>query len=676
MRGMLLFALVLFTISFDGKAQINITGKVLTSKGGEPIPYANIGILNSEIGTISNADGTFALIIPEKYHNEHLIFSSIGFTRKSIPVVTIKADRELSVLLEEKVVTLNAVTISAQKEKKKSRQFGNGKSLLLSGQLYSDTLSAGSAMALFIDKKDYPDLTYIQKVSLYIAKNKFPSFKVRLRFLNIDHETLKPGADILHEQVIETSDLKKGWLDFTLPHNLEIREQSFYIMCEWILDSKDRQYIADKYAEYMELYPDRVSYDTVLVQGEKLVIPKVSMVVAGTVFGTTHSKADLEENSCFYRTNSFGEWKRSAGVLSVKLELSNYPLMEKSENLSTPCPDSSVACQVDHWVENFRQGQSFMGLQLAISSGGETVFSKGYGYSDAEREIAVLNTTQFRVASISKSMTAAGLMKLTSENNLNLDTAIQVYVPSFPVKHHPVTARQLAGHLGGIRGYHGKSWDEIFIQDHFNSCTDALALFKDDPLAVKPGTEFLYSSYGYTLLGAMIENVSGQHYLEYMNNTVWKPLKMLHTYGDIKDSVMLNKSKFYYLSGKEAEPYDLSYSYATGGLVSTSEDLLKFGEALLDTEFLDKQTKSQLFTTQYTEDKQPTHYGMGWYLSKDNNGCEVWYHTGELPSSGSILLIYPQKGIVISILANSPILSGDTLLYDIQKLVEIVEAKS
>lgn len=676
MRGMLLFALVLFAISFDGKAQIEIYGKVLTSKGGEPIPYANIGILNSEIGTISNADGTFTLTVPEKYHDRSLTFSSIGFTQKSIPVGSIKADQELSVLLEEKIVTLNTVTISVKRGKKENRQFGNGKSLLLSGQLYSDTLSAGSAIALLIDKKDYPELTYVQKVSLYIARNKFPLFKVRLRLLNVDDKTLKPGTDILNEQVIETSDIKKGWLDFSLPHNLEIREQSFYVMCEWILDSKDRQYIADKYAEYMKLYPDRVSYDTVLVQDEKLVIPKVSTVVAGTVFGTTNSKSDLEEYSCYYRTNSLGEWKRSAGVLSVKLEMGNYPLVEESGNSSIPCSDSSIECQVNNWVENFRQGQSLVGLQLAISSGGKTIFSKGYGYSDAERKIAVASTTQFRIASISKSMTAAGLMKFASDNSLNLDTAIQVYVSSFPIKKHPVTVRQLTGHLGGIRGYYGKNWDEIFVQDHFNSCTDALALFKNDPLAVKPGTEFLYSSYGYTLLGAMIENVSGQHYLEYMNNAVWKPLKMHHTYGDVKDSVMLDKSKFYYLSGKEAEPYDLSYSYATGGLVSTSEDLIKFGEALLGDQFLDKDAMRQLFTTQYTENDQPTHYGMGWYLSKGNNDDEVWCHTGELPSSGSILLIYPQKGIVISILSNSPILSGDTLLYDIQKLAEIVDIRS
>lgn len=663
---------VLLIIS-PGVGQKNISGRVVGEADNQPVPYANIGIRNTETGTISDEDGTFSINIPAMYQDRELIFSSIGFEKKSILVSSLADGEKLKIVLDERVKKLNEVVISGERVERQSHQFGNGRSLLLSGQLYSDTVSAGSAMALLVDKSQYPDLTFVRKVSLYIAKNKFPSFKVRLRFLKSDNN--KPGTDILDEQIIAISDIKKGWLDFTLPAACQIGEDSFYVMFEWILEKKDREYIAGKYAEYMRLYPDRVSYDTVVLEGKKLTVPKVSTVVAGTVFGTTHSKGDLENYRCFYRTNSFGEWKRSTGILSARIEMTSYPPEPATDTLAAPCEDPDPDCRINAWAEEFRGQHSMPGLQIAVSRKGRTIFSKGYGYAGVGAKALVTDSTQFRIASVSKTMTAAALAKLYAENSINLDTVIQAYVPSFPEKGYQITPKQLAGHLGGIKDYDGKSLDEIFIMEHYNNCTDATALFKDEPLAAQPGTSFLYSSYGYILLGAAIENISSHSFLEYMSANIWRPLGMNATFGDIRDSTMASKSRFYYLNGREAKPYDLSYSYPTGGLLSTCNDLLKFGNALLLQEgFLDEASKTLLFTSQQTVSGQMTGYGMGWYVGQDANKEKVWYHAGELPSSGAMLLIYPEHEIVIAVLANSPILSDteDGFSEEIQQLAEIV----
>ena len=148
---------------------------------------------------------------------------------------------------------------------------------------------------------------------------------------------------------------------------------------------------------------------------------------------------------------------------------------------------------------------------------------------------------------------------------------------------------------------------------------------------------------------------------------------MENTYGDIVDSTFINTSKFYYPNEEEAKPYDLSYNHPSGGLISTAIDLLKFGNESLFGNLLSEEFKRLQFETQYVE-QNPTNYGLGWYLGKDHNGQRIWYHAGELPSTGALLILYPDSGIVISILTNTPILTHapDGLPMEVQKLGELI----
>ena len=668
--------LLLLVSYYSGYSQVLLSGKVLESETKQPIPYANMGILNTAIGTISNEDGTFSIRVPAQLMNDSLRFSSIGYAEKSLAISALTDAADLTIHLEDRVLALDAIEIVAQQPKKKTVVLGNGKSLLLSGQLYCDTVSAGSAMALLIDKKENENVDYLNNASLYIAKNLSDEFKVRLRIMSVDPTTQQPGQDLIHDQLIEVSTIKKGWLDFEINQNCLIKDDAFFVVFEWIMDQEDREYVTRKYEEFIQEFPERVSYDTVMVDNEKVSIPKVSTVVAGTVFGVTTSRKDLEKYTCFYRNNSYGEWKRSSGILSARVTLANYP---PSNTLITPAETQSKNPPFDDpieaWMEKFRKDYSLVGLQLSVGRNNETIFSGGCGYADLSVNKEVNSFTQFRIASVSKTQTAAAIMQLSAKGLLHLDSAIQHYVPSFPVKKYPITVRQLVSHMAGIRHYEGKSWDEIFIQKPYNNLSDALELFQDDALVEKPGTRFLYSSYGYILLGAAIEHITGQSYLAYMKQHVWDLLRMNATYGEVADSLFTDKAQFYFLSGEEATPYNLSYSYSTGGLISTANDLVNFGLALTQDQFFPQEIKEHIFTSQYTIDQHPTGYGLGWFIDQDSQNQPVWYHTGELPSSGSLLVIFPEKKIVIALLSNSPIVSdsGDNFLVEVQRLVKIVD---
>jgi CubicO group peptidase (beta-lactamase class C family) len=308
---------------------------------------------------------------------------------------------------------------------------------------------------------------------------------------------------------------------------------------------------------------------------------------------------------------------------------------------------------------------SIPGTQLTVSVSNKIVFSEGLGYSDIKNRTPVTTATRFRIGSISKSLTSAALVKLAAEKKLDLDAPVRNYVPSFPQQKYAVTTRQLAGHLGGVRRYYE---NELFRNEHYNNSLESISIFKDDSLLFKPGTQYYYSSYGWNLIGAVVEGASHLNYLDYMLKNIWKPLGMKQTYGDVVDSIMADKSRFYYATGEEAESYDLSYKYPSGGLISTTEDLVRFGNELLYGSYFDKTLTRKVFETQFTSDNTPTNYGLGWNILKDRNGHRVWYHAGDLLEGSGYLLIYPDDGIVIGFLANS----GDGLSFDIQNIGELL----
>jgi len=302
------------------------------------------------------------------------------------------------------------------------------------------------------------------------------------------------------------------------------------------------------------------------------------------------------------------------------------------------------------------------GLQVAVAVGGKLVWSEGFGYADRARKIPVTNATQFRIGSVSKPLTAAGLALLYERRQLDPDAPVQRYVLSFPEKRYPITTRELAGHLAGIRHYQD---DEFRLNRHFNTVREGLEIFERDSLLFPPGTKYAYSSYGWNLIGAVIEGASGQDFLTYMSRAVFQPLGMTHTAPDRADSVIPDRAAPYdahslvgFTWFSLAPPVDNSYKWAGGGFLSTAEDLVKFGSALLEPGFLKAQTLDLLFTSQRTTAGEPTGYGIGWFLATDSLGHRRAFHGGSAVGGTAAFGLDRDSRVVIAILAN---LSGASL---------------
>ena len=293
------------------------------------------------------------------------------------------------------------------------------------------------------------------------------------------------------------------------------------------------------------------------------------------------------------------------------------------------------------------------GVQVAVAIDGKLVWSEGFGYADAERKQPVTRETQFRIGSVSKPLTAAAVGLLYEQGKLDLDAPVQRYVPSFPDKGHPITTRQLAGHLAGIRHYKDQ---EFLLNRHFATVREGLTIFQDDSLLFPPGTRFSYSSYAWNLVSAVVEGASGENFLPYISAHVFRPLGLTHTAPDRADSLIRGRTQFYDRDSAGtfhiAPTVDLSYKWAGGGFVSTAEDLVKFGSALLGPGFLKRETLDLLFTSQRTSAGEETGYGIGWFLRTDSVGHRWVFHGGGSVGGTAAFGLDRDSRVVVAILAN------------------------
>ena len=294
------------------------------------------------------------------------------------------------------------------------------------------------------------------------------------------------------------------------------------------------------------------------------------------------------------------------------------------------------------------------GFSIAVGKDGKIVWSEGFGLADVAVHKPVTPQTQFRVGSVSKTFTAVGLMLLVEQGKVDLDADIHKYVPSFPDKGAVITTRELAGHLAGFRHYRG---NEFALNHHYESLLDGLRIFQDDPLLFKPGEKFSYSSYGFNLIGVVMESAAHEKYSDWMQQAVFGPLQLTNTMPEVPGQEPGACTLFYTLAEDKtnfvvAPMVDNGFKLPSGGYLSNPEDMVRFGFALLRPGLLQASSLKAMMTSQKTATGQSTGYGVGWMVRQDAHGGRVWTHSGGAMGGSAELVIYPERGLVIAMAAN------------------------
>lgn len=315
-----------------------------------------------------------------------------------------------------------------------------------------------------------------------------------------------------------------------------------------------------------------------------------------------------------------------------------------------PGPAEKASELVQAWMEETHA----VGVTVSVGRDGEIIWSQGFGYADLEQDVPVdPGKTLFRVGSVAKSMTATAVGILYEAGKLDLDAPVQTYVPGFPQKQGVITPRLLGGHIAGIRHYQG---DENLSNVPYDSVTASLAIFKDDPLLHAPGSKYHYSSYGFNLLSAVVEGASGEDFLSFMDEEVFKPFDMQHTVADKVYSIIPGRGRYYWVDDagtvSNAPAVDNSYKWAGGGLISTSEDLVRMGFGYLNHTVLKPETTKLLWTPQTLTNGEQTDYGIGWRRGENHTGRPWVGHGGGSVGGSTRFEIYPEENLVVAVISN------------------------
>ena len=296
------------------------------------------------------------------------------------------------------------------------------------------------------------------------------------------------------------------------------------------------------------------------------------------------------------------------------------------------------------------------GVQVAVAIDGKVCWSENFGYADLRQGRVVQRNTLFRMASVSKMYTAAAIARLVQANKLDLDTPVVRYLPGLPGHYAGITTRHLVSHQAGIRHYYGADTPEK--TGHYADVNSALDVFIGAPLLFPPGTDCAYSTYGWVLLSAVVECVSGKPFLRYMQEDVWAPLGLVNTFAEIPAGRKKDLSTFYLKDQPqgnwyEAPPEDLSFKWAGGGFTSNANDLVRFGVGLLDGKFLSGETLGLVCAPQPTARGDTTGFGLGVTIYTTAHNRRMVGHGGFMPTARSYLLLFPDDNLVIAFTANT-----------------------
>jgi CubicO group peptidase (beta-lactamase class C family) len=331
--------------------------------------------------------------------------------------------------------------------------------------------------------------------------------------------------------------------------------------------------------------------------------------------------------------------------------------------------------QLESAISTFKAANNLPGMSASVVEKGKYAWSEGFGMADLENVVPATAETLYRLASISKPLTATAAMQLWERGKLDLDAPVQKYCPAFPQKEWPITTRELLGHLAGIRHYHPDSDNDPELHNikHFdNPIAAGLKFFANDPLLSKPGTQFHYSTHGYTVVGCAIQGASGEKYVDYLRENIFRPAGMMHTQVDDRYVIIGNRTRFYQKNKAgtvvNADPLDSSYKIPGGGWLSSAEDIAQFGAAILNDRLIRRATRDLMWTPQKPSDGSEDAYALGWGTVKEDGASEIG-HTGSQQGTSTAILLAPNQGAGVVVLINMEGVSADTLAKKLMRIV-------
>lgn len=300
---------------------------------------------------------------------------------------------------------------------------------------------------------------------------------------------------------------------------------------------------------------------------------------------------------------------------------------------------------IDSLISAIHTNGKFNG-NILIAEKGEIIYKKSFGYANEEQKIKLDENSIFELASVSKQFTAMAIMILKEKGKLKLDDDISKYIPELK-NYKGITVRNLVHHTGGLPDYM-KLMDSVFDKSKIATNKDIVAVFaKHQPKVLfEPNSKYEYSNTGYALLATIIEKASKQSFANFLQKTIFDPLKMSNTFVYTRRYApkKVDNYAFGYIYSDSLKKYilpdeleDTKMVIWLDGIVgdgcvnSNLKDLLLWDRALYTNKLLSKEGMNELFEGATLSDSSKTKYGFGWFIDDNADFGEIVSHSGGWP---------------------------------------------
>jgi CubicO group peptidase (beta-lactamase class C family) len=293
------------------------------------------------------------------------------------------------------------------------------------------------------------------------------------------------------------------------------------------------------------------------------------------------------------------------------------------------------------------------GAAVAVVDHGRLAFLRVYGQADLERQTPVTESTNFRLASLTKPFTALAIMLLIRDGRLTLDERASDLLPEFPAYGRDIRIRHLLTHTSGLRAY------QDFVPEsstrHVKDRDVLTLLRRTDRLLFPPGTAFRYGDSGYAVLALVVEAVSRQPFAAFMRDRVFAPAGMTSSVvWEPGVSEVRQRALGYARTGsgfRLADHSNTSTVLGDGGIYSSVRDLVAWDRALDERTLLDERLQQRAWMPATLDDGTKLHYGLGWFVEDGADGSRV-FHRGDTSGFSHFIVKYPLRKQTLIVLTN------------------------
>jgi CubicO group peptidase (beta-lactamase class C family) len=300
------------------------------------------------------------------------------------------------------------------------------------------------------------------------------------------------------------------------------------------------------------------------------------------------------------------------------------------------------------------------GMAVLVARGDEVLYRDARGQASIELNVPLSADNVFRIGSVTKQFSAAGLLKLVDQGKVALTDPLSKYLPDYPNGEN-ITIVQLLNHTSGIQSYTNLPgyMDQEIRRDL--DTAELIDVFEDKPAEFAPGERWNYNNSGYVLVGAVIEKASGMPWSRWLDESLFKPLQLKHTLDGARRDVVPSMAGGYSSSGdtiQTASPLSMTQPHAAGALLSNVDDLLRWNRALHEGKVLSAENYRRMVTPEGAAAKGAIRYGFGIQAGTIRDRI-AYEHGGGIHGFISHLTYLPDSDVTVVVLRNSDGAGGD-----------------